>query len=200
VTAICLTLLVLTTSAAMTDAAPGRPGEEFTMSLIDFAAPEMSAWRPVHDGVMGGVSRGGIAATTEGTALFTGDLSLDNPGGFASVRRRIDGSALADQDGLALRVRGDGRSYQLRLRTDDRFDGAAYRAEFPTEEGRWQTVRLPFASFEPTFRGRILRDAPPLAPGRVRQIAFMLADKQAGPFDLEIAWIAVYGPGDRGDD
>ena len=169
----------------------GSP-EEAPMPLVTFEAPDLEPWLPVHDGVMGGISRGGLQGTDEGTAVFSGELSLANNGGFASVRRPVEGQGLARHDGLNLRVRGDGRTYQLRLRTDGRYDGVAYRALFATTADTWTTVSLPFSAFEPTFRGRILSGVPALDPDRVRQVALMLADKTAGPFRLEIAWITPW--------
>ena len=92
---------------------------------------------------------------------------------------------------MRARLRGDGRVYQLRLRTSDRFDGVAYRAEFRTEPGEWITVTLPLAEFEPSFRGYVVPDAPPVDPAAIRQIGFLLADKNPGPFKLEVDWIAA---------
>jgi monofunctional biosynthetic peptidoglycan transglycosylase len=48
---------------------------------------------------------------------------------------------------------------------------------------------MPFSSFRPTYRGRILNDVPSLNTARICQIGFMIADKQEGSFRLEIAWI-----------
>jgi monofunctional biosynthetic peptidoglycan transglycosylase len=93
---------------------------------------------------------------------------------------------------MAFRVRGDGRGYKLRLRGDDRLDGPAYEADFQTVAGTWITVQIPFADLRPTFRGRRLRDRPALEGAAVRQIGFMIADKQEGPFQLEIDWIKAY--------
>ena len=90
--------------------------------------------------------------------------------------------------GLRLKVRGDGRVYQVRLRQDDRFDGIAWRAELPAST-QWQTVTLDFKDFEPVFRGRRVIDAGPVVPAKIRQIGFMVADKTAGPFRLEIGAI-----------
>jgi monofunctional biosynthetic peptidoglycan transglycosylase len=165
------------------------------VTIIDFSTADTSSWSRINDGVMGGVSRSDIRRTDRGTGLFSGVLSLENNGGFASVRTSIGSVDLEGRDGLEARVLGDGRTYQLRLRTDDRFDGVAYRAEFATEAGEWIVVRIPFAAFEPTYRGRILRDRGPLDPSRIRQLGFMLADKTPGPFSLEIdrvlAWTAT---------
>lgn len=146
-------------------------------------------WYAVNDGVMGGKSRSEMTSTPEGTLRFGGDLSLANNGGFASVRTTLADGDLSRFAGLEIRVRGDGRHYQLRLRTDDNFDGIAYRAHFGTVAGQWMTVRLHFAGFEPSFRGRVVAGMQPLDTGRVRQLSFMTGDKQPGPFNLEIASI-----------
>ena len=79
------------------------------------------------------------------------------------------------------------------LRTDDRLDGPAYEAGFETVADTWITVQIAFADLRPTFRGRLLRNRPALTDAAVRQIGFMIADKQEGPFRLEIDWIVAYG-------
>jgi monofunctional biosynthetic peptidoglycan transglycosylase len=161
--------------------------------LFDFQGQDGAArWVRVNDGVMGGLSQSQMKFTTEGTALFEGTLSLENNGGFASVRTIPDDFALGGYTGLVVRVKGDGRRYMLRLRTDRYWDGPAYEAGFDTVAETWVTVRLPFRDFVPTFRGRRLRNMPALDGTDVRQIGFMLADKKAGPFQLEIDWIRAY--------
>jgi monofunctional biosynthetic peptidoglycan transglycosylase len=157
--------------------------------LIDFKSGNGREWFVINDVVMGGVSKGSIQFTDRGTGVFAGMLSMDNNGGFASVRTAFDSRDLSPYAGLAIRVRGDGRSYQLRLRNDEGFEGIAYRAYFDTRKGEWITVRIPFSQFLPTFRGRTLRDAPPLDTSRIRQLGFLLADGKPGHFSLEIDFV-----------
>jgi monofunctional biosynthetic peptidoglycan transglycosylase len=165
-------------------------GEEL---LFDFGDPEAVArWTTIHDVVMGGVSSGSIETTEDGTVLFTGRVSLENNGGFASIRslpRRVD---LGAYSGIEIRVRGDGQRYKLHLRTDSSSDRLVYRLPFETSDGEWQTLRLPFGRFEPSVRGRIVPDAPPFDPERMTSVGVLISDKQSGPFRLEIAWIAAY--------
>jgi len=144
-------------------------------------------WQAINDGVMGGISSGRMEQSGDGLR-FEGQLSLENNGGFASVRRPIEDD-LSEAAGVQLQVRGDGRTYQFRLRQDSRFDGVAWRAEFSTN-GDWQTVNLSFDDFIPVFRGRRVPDAGPVVPAAIRQIGFMLADKTAGAFALEIRSVA----------
>ncbi len=153
------------------------------MQVILSLPMESEPWQAINDGVMGGLSAGRMAPSEAGLR-FEGELSLENNGGFASVRRSLDGE-IAQATGVRIALRGDGRRYQFRLRQDERYDGVAWRAEFSTN-GDWQTVDLSFADFEPVFRGRRVPDAGPVIPARIRQIGFMVADRKAGPFALEI--------------
>lgn len=161
--------------------------------VIDFSQPEARvSWQIVNDGVMGGISRSEMVFTEHGSGLFQGVLSLENNGGFASARQSGTSIDLSGYNGLQLQVSGDGRSYQLRLKTDNRFDGVSYRYRFTTEQGKQITVSAPFADFEPVFRGRVVPDALPLDPAKIEQIGFLIADQKAGPFRLEIEWIQTF--------
>ncbi|MFC1713317.1 CIA30 family protein [Candidatus Poribacteria bacterium] len=161
--------------------------------LIDFSKPdEKESWRIVNDLVMGGVSQSKMIMTDDSTAIFQGNLSLENNGGFASVRTNPIDYRMAGYDGITARVKGDGRTYQLRLITDGRFDGVSYRSEFQTTADKWTNIKLPFEGFVPTFRGQVVPDAPELTPGKIRQLGFLIADKKEGSFRLEIDWIGAY--------
>jgi monofunctional biosynthetic peptidoglycan transglycosylase len=158
--------------------------------VINFKVAEnRDNWLIINDGVMGGLSRSEIVFSDSGTAIFQGTVSLENNGGFASVRTTSLSENLDEYNGLSLRIFGDGKNYQLRLRTNDRFDGISYRHHFKTKPDTWMTTFIPFSNFVPVFRGRIIKDAEPLVPDKIEQIGFLIADKQAGAFRLEIEWI-----------
>ncbi len=160
--------------------------------MISFdGSPQEPRWVAVNDGVMGGRSRGG-PVLAGGHLQFSGELSLANNGGFSSVRsvgRHFD---LSDASAVVLRVRGDGRRYQLRLATDARYRGMAvsYGAEFDTTPGQWTEVRLGLDSLRPTVRGFAL-PGPPLDRARVLEIGLLIGDKREGPFALAVDWIAL---------
>jgi monofunctional biosynthetic peptidoglycan transglycosylase len=164
--------------------------------IVSFDGQYVIEWVAINDDVMGGMSTGELVRTDAGTALFIGELSLENNGGFASVRALVAEPGLSSAHGLAIRVRGDGRRYQLRLRLDTRFDGIAYTATFDTEPGSWVTHRISFEEFRPTYRGRTPRDAAPLDPSRIRQLGLLIGDKRAGSFTVEIDWIRPWRDGD----
>lgn len=151
-------------------------------------------WRIVDDGVMGGLSKGRVSFTDEGTMRFEGTLSLENNGGFSSVRTGTIALDLGKASGLKLRVRGDGRTYQLRLSTDARYRGmeVSFRAEFPTVADEWTEVMIPFTAFTGGWRGRDLPDQT-LDPAKIARLGLLLGDKKPGPFSLEVDWIRADG-------
>ena len=166
---------------------------EMSMKSLFAFGNEEPAWRIIDDGVMGGLSRGEWM-TAEGIGVFQGTLSLENNGGFSSVRSAPLAEAPGGATAFRLRVKGDGRTYQFRARTDANFDGVSYRAEFATRKGEWQEIMLPLADFAAVFRGRVLKDLPPLTGKEVVTVGFLLGDKVAGEFRLEVDWIKAEFP------
>ena len=162
--------------------------------VFDFqTATNTAAWQVVNDDVMGGVSASGFHLTN-GVALFRGKVSLDNNGGFASVRSLPARHDLAGCDTFVVRVRGDGWRYKFTARTDRSFDSAIYQCVFTTKKGEWEEHRLPFKQFVATFRGRVLSNEPPLDGAKVTSVGFLISDKQDGPFQLAVAWIKAAPP------
>jgi monofunctional biosynthetic peptidoglycan transglycosylase len=163
-------------------------------TLFDFQnATNVTVWQVVNDGVMGGVSASSFRITN-GVAVFQGKVSLENNGGFASVRSLPARHDLGGADAFVVRVRGDGRRYKFTARMDDSFDSAIYRCDFATKNGVWEEHRLPLKDFVASFRGRVLTDVPPLNPAKVSSVGFLISDQQAGPFQLEVAWIKASPP------
>ncbi len=148
-------------------------------------------WVALNDDVMGGRSSGG-ALVAGGTLQFRGELSLENNGGFASVRSVGQDFDLSDATAVLLRVRGDGRRYQLRLATDACRRGIAvsFGAAFDTRAGEWDEVRVPFHSLLATVRGSPVQGAS-MDPSRVSEIGLLIADKREGTFALSVDWIAA---------
>ncbi len=164
-------------------------------TIIDFSKPPYWPWTSVNDVVMGGVSDSLVQVFEEGTGVFAGHLSLENNGGFASARVSLPENDYSGYEGIMLRVKGDGKRYSFRVRSDMMFDGVVYRQEFDTAAGEWVDVEMPFSDFRSSFRGRTVPDAPPLDPSRVFQIGFLISEKQEGSFRLEIERIEAYRNG-----
>ncbi len=151
-------------------------------------------WQTVLDGVMGGLSTGRIAAGEGGTLRFTGELSLENNGGFSQIRTAVPEGTFSGTKGLLLRVKGDGRSYQCNIRSSRlRLMAGGYERAFETKAGEWIEVEIPFDQCVATSFGERIRNAPALDPASIESVGVTLSDKQEGPFAIEIDWIRPMG-------
>ncbi|NNF04682.1 MAG: CIA30 family protein, partial [Rhodothermales bacterium] len=159
------------------------------LTLFDFNSAEEASWQVVNDGVMGGRSRG-FVEVSNGSLRFTGTL-VTQGGGFTSVRadRAVD---LSSFDGLEMRVRGGGRTFEVEVDDDTRFRGRSVsrRAPFETRE-EWDVVRVPFSAFRASVFGQAI-DAPTIDLSNVQRIGVYILDGKDGPFRLEVDEIRAY--------
>ncbi len=179
------------------------------LALFDFTtAPSdiAPAWGAVDDVVMGGNSASGLQWSDHG-ALFTGHISTENSGGFASIRTRNFEPALdlSNYQGISLQVRGDGNRYKLFLRTSSQWDGLGYAYSFDTNSsmGNMTNLRIPFSNLVPVLRAKTVPDAPPIDPSQISALQIMLSkfeydghlnpNFRAGDFALELFSIGAYG-------
>ncbi|MGB7379327.1 MAG: CIA30 family protein [Rivularia sp. (in: cyanobacteria)] len=175
--------------------------------LFDFNNPSVDVknlWGAVDDVVMGGVSQSNIKLSS-GTALFSGNVSTENSGGFASVRtKNFDPSFnLSGYEGVEILVKGDGKRYKCILRTETNWDGVGYCYSFDTEADTWINVKVPFAELIPVFRAKTVNDAPRIESNKICSFQLMLSKFEydgglnpnfsAGAFSLEVETIKAYG-------
>ncbi|MBD2093003.1 CIA30 family protein [Microcoleus sp. FACHB-1515] len=174
--------------------------------LFDFRQPSTEigeVWGALDDVVMGGVSQSSLTFASA-SALFSGVVSIDNSGGFASVRTRNFEPAidLSDFTGIELRVKGDGARYKFMLRSETRWDGIAYCASFDTIANEWTTITIPFTDLIPVFRAKTVREAGAIDASQVRSMQLMLSKFEydgalnphftPGFFQLQVESIAAY--------
>ena len=180
----------LTTLLVLCSAQVVAPSER--SALVDFRKKEqIPGWNAVNDGVMGGKSIGKLKFTDNAAMRFYGTLSLENNGGFASVRSGQLNIEMQPEDGFRVRLKGDGRTYIFNLYPKTRRMAFSYRAALPTVAGEWTELVVPLKNFTPTSFGRRVQDNRPLAPDQISRIGFMLSDKKPGSFALEIEWVRV---------
>ena len=173
----------------------GGVASDSAMTLFSFDA-DADSWTVQNDGVMGGDSQGSVSIDG-GTLTFTGDVVTEG-GGFTSVLKDRDVD-LSGYDGLELRVRGGGRTFEVEVddgTRDDRGRQVSRRATFDTTED-WQTVRVPWSAFETSVFGEP-HDAAPLDPADVQAFGLYIIDGQDGPFRLEVDEIRAYVEGEEG--
>lgn len=155
--------------------------------ITDFTNLAKQKWRIVNDDVMGGLSESHFQINPDGNAVFLGNISLKNNGGFASVRNQEPLNLFGFQ-AIRLKVKGDGNRYSFRLKPDADSSNPSYWYEhrFETKEDEWSEIELPLDAFEATFRGRKPEDAPQLDLKNISHFGFLISDKQNGKFRLEI--------------
>ncbi|MFT7463370.1 MAG: putative surface protein with fasciclin (FAS1) repeats [Pseudohongiellaceae bacterium] len=172
---------------------PGADADAGNLVVFDFEPSSGEAdWPSVNDDVMGGISQSVFRMTTQGTAVFAGALSLENNGGFATVRSPEKDLELGGFDGLTIRVRGDGRSYNLSaLGGDSRREVHIWKHSFETVADEWVEVSVPFSELEHRVMGWRISDKA-IDPADIRSLALGISDKDETPFALEIDWVRAW--------
>jgi NADH dehydrogenase [ubiquinone] 1 alpha subcomplex assembly factor 1 len=184
----CFTLIV----CSLLGTFPSESRDLFTFD----AESRSPKWQIVNDGVMGGRSQSQYRVTDDGWLEFKGTLSLENNGGFASVRLMGQSMNLTPGDTLVARVRGDGRTYTLNIYDRSDFRGYSFRQTFSTKKDEWIEVEFPIDEFVATWRGRTFRNEK-LQAAKANGLGFLLGDKKPGPFQLEIDWVRVRSQSDN---
>lgn len=185
-----------TTSKGSNEAIPTPSSSTVAGTVLFDYDDDEPRWYTVNDDVMGGSSTSVVDTDVEtGRLVFSGSLSLENNGGFASARSSWSSYDLTGDDGIVLRLRGDGRTYQFRIRSEETGSEIAYAALIDSEAGIWKDVYVSFEEMVPVYRGVIVPNAPALNPGSIRSFGLMLADKQEGDFRLEVEMISAVTAG-----
>ena len=149
---------------------------------------KVSEWRIVNDGVMGGISKSSLMLNDFGNGQFMGHVSLANNGGFASIQLNKTIQLADEIKFVLLRIKGDGKSYEFRLKSQIS-QSESYVHQFTTT-GEWEIIKLPMSEFYPQFFGRKL-NKPNFNFKSIEQLSFLIANKQEEDFRLLIDWIGL---------
>ena len=144
---------------------------------------DIQSWIIVDDVVMGGRSSGSFQLSPDGFGVFEGHISLENNGGFSSVRYQFDRINVAEHEKVIIRLKGDGKNYQFRIK-DDSGKYYSYISTFSTS-GKWEEVEIKLNQMSPSFRGRKL-DQPDFSHDHIEEIAILIGNKQTEKFKLLI--------------
>jgi hypothetical protein len=159
------------------------------MTLFDFTPDSnIRDWVTVDDTVMGGVSNGQFALNEAGHGVYSGHVSLDNNGGFSSLRYRMPTIRVEGYTKVTLRIKGDGKRYQFRAKTSD-YDRHSYVGYFDTS-GAWEEVEVDLHELQPQFRGRRL-DLPNYPVELLTEVAILIGNKREEDFTLLLDWIKL---------
>ena len=157
--------------------------------IVDFnSESSLKTWLTIDDGVMGGRSRSTFTMNEEGNAAFLGNVSLENNGGFCSVRNVLQKRNIGSFGTISLRVKGDGNRYQFRVKSS-RSEEFSYVYYFETS-GTWQWIEIPLAEMYPTWRGRKL-DYPNYPGQTLEEISLFIGNGRVEEFKMEIDQIRL---------
>jgi len=158
-------------------------------TIIDFKEnPTTKNWYIVDDVVMGGRSSGEFSITKDGYGQFSGEVSLENNGGFSSVKYEMETVPVKPSSTILIRLKGDGNAYQFRVK-DKRRHSYSYITTFETT-GDWQTLEFTLANLHPTFRGRKV-DLPNFDQDTLEELRFLIGNKKPQRFQLLLESIFV---------
>ncbi|WP_290698426.1 CIA30 family protein [Lacinutrix sp.] len=160
-----------------------------TTPIFNFTTDaNISNWRIVDDVVMGGRSNGNFALNKDGHGVFKGKVSLENNGGFSSLRYNTETIALKKNTKVCIKLKGDGKNYQFRIKANKN-ERYSYITTFKTS-GKWETITINLKDLYPAFRGRTL-DYPNFDKTTIEELAFLIGNKKAESFELLIDAIVL---------
>lgn len=160
-----------------------------TLNLFNFNTnSDISNWYIIDDGVMGGRSNGKFSVNEKGNGVFEGNISLENNGGFSSLRYDCTKTEVKGFSEVVLKVKGDGNRYQFRIK-EKSSDPHSYIYFFNTSSD-WETVSIPLQDLYPSFRGRTLK-RPHFSGQFIEEIGFLYGNKKEESFKLEIDLIEL---------
>lgn len=161
--------------------------------LLDAKAMKNSGvWRVVNDDVMGGISTSRVYLNEENVTVFTGNVSLENNGGFASLRSPVKDYKFSGYNGIEIRIKGAGKSYSVSMKETEYFTGYFYRLSFDTETIGWSAIKLPFDDFRLYYYGKATTGKKKVPLDKIKEVSLLISDKQEGAFFCEIDYIKVY--------
>lgn len=160
-----------------------------TAVIFDFKKDSnLENWYVLDDTVMGGRSNGNLKLNDKGNAEFYGLVSLENYGGFSSIRHELDLSDISDYKFIKIKLKGDGKKYQFRVKSNSN-DRHSYIHSFETN-GAWESTYIELKDMVPSFRGRQL-NMPNYPRLKLQEIAILIGNKKNESFLLEIDHISL---------
>jgi len=158
--------------------------------LIDFGSSTGGQyWSVTNDGVMGGLSKG-RAYLTDSSVVFQGEVSLENNGGFSSLRSPYERFQLSNFKEVELKFRSSGLPFSITFSKSRRFWIPNYKHFLITEDEEWSILKFSLSDLkeyrlgDPTY-DRISRSDIENIIG----ISFFNEGKKEGKFSLEVDYI-----------
>jgi hypothetical protein len=149
-------------------------------------------WRIVNDGVMGGLSSSSAIVNDDNKIIFSGNVSLENNGGFASLRSPVKDYNFKKFSGIEIKIKGDGKLYSISMKETTYFNGYFYTSSFETKKDEWNVVQILFNEFKLYYYGKDSKSAKKIPLNNIKEISLLIGNKQEGSFNTAIDYIKLY--------
>ena len=168
---------------------PQQDGGSFLLNASMMKTEDQ--WRIVNDDVMGGISSS-KAVVKDDKITFTGNVSLENNGGFASLRSPVKDCNFENFSGIEIKIKGDGKRYSISMKETTYFSGYFYTSSFETNKDEWIVAQIPFNQFKLYYLGKDINSSKKIPLDNIKEISLLIGDKQEGEFKAEIDYIMLY--------
>lgn len=160
---------------------------------IDFRTDgKAQDWEVVTDQVMGGLSSSEVGYTPD-SLLFRGQLSLENNGGFASVRSPLRNYDCSTYTGIRLRYRSVGKAFYVKISTSPSRHDPNYKCLAPYTDGSWALAELNFSDFtQYTGTRETGHGLSSVVATHILRFGVIVLEKTEGPFEIELDYIEFY--------
>jgi hypothetical protein len=149
-------------------------------------------WRIVNDGVMGGLSSSRVSVKENNKIVFQGNISLENNGGFASLRSPVKDYNFEKFSGIEIKIKGDGKLYSVSIKETSYFTGYFYTTNFETQKNKWITIKIPFDQLKLYYFGKEINSSKKIPLENIKEISLLIGDTQEGIFISEIDSVKLY--------
>jgi len=149
-------------------------------------------WRIVNDGVMGGLSLSRAIINNDNKIVFSGNVSLENNGGFASLRSPVKDYNFEKFSRIEIKIKGDGKRYSISMKETTYFNGYFYTVSFETKKDEYIIVQIPFNEFKLYYFGKETNSNKKIPLNNIKEISLLIGDKQEGDFITEVDYIKLY--------
>jgi monofunctional biosynthetic peptidoglycan transglycosylase len=161
-------------------------------SIIDFgnSAEKNQEWVLLSDNIMGGITKSKIEYTIN-SVILSGNISLDNYGGFSSIKTKYKRVDLSKYIGIKIKFKSTNQKFAFTLEDNQNWTQPNYKCEFsPKKDDTWEEVIIYFKDFqeivigEPT--GNMMESK---SLNNIVRMGIMTYEKKEGHFSLEVDYI-----------
>jgi hypothetical protein len=161
-------------------------------SIIDFgnSAEKNQEWKLLSDNIMGGVTKSKIEYTNN-SVLLSGNISLDNYGGFSSIKTKYKSVDLSKYNGIKIKFKSTNQKFAFTLEDNQDWTQPNYKREFSSKkDDTWEEVIIYFKDFQEIVIGETTGNMmKSKSLKNIVRMGIMTYEKKEGPFSLEVDYI-----------